>query len=52
MSWWRRLRQRARTEDQLDAELRDHVERQTADYVQAGLSPAEAVRMPVSESKL
>ena len=28
MSWWRRLLQRGRARAQLDAELRDHLERQ------------------------
>ena len=36
MSWWARLIRRRRVEAQLDAELRDHVERQVADYVRAG----------------
>ena len=44
MSWWRRLRLRDRADDELDAELRDHVERQVADYVRAGLSAREARR--------
>jgi putative ABC transport system permease protein len=39
-----RLRRRDPAEDELDAELRDHVERQVADYVRAGLSPREARR--------
>ncbi len=44
MSWWRRLRLRDRADDELDAELRDHVERQVADYVRAGMSAREARR--------
>ena len=44
MSWWRRLRNRERVENELDAELRDHVERQVADHVRAGLSAREARR--------
>ena len=44
MSWWRRLRNRERVESELDAELRDHVERQVADHVRAGLSEREARR--------
>jgi predicted permease len=39
-----RLLRRRRLEAQLDAELRDHLERQTADYVRAGLGEAEARR--------
>ena len=44
MSWRRRRRHPDPTEDELDAELRDHVERQVADHVRAGLSPREARR--------
>ena len=44
MSWWRRLRDRGRTEDELDRELRDHVERQVADHLRAGLPEDEARR--------
>ena len=36
MRWLSRLLRRNRVEKQLDAELRDHVERQVADYVAAG----------------
>lgn len=44
MSWWQRLRNPDRAEKELDAELHDHVERQAADHVRAGLSPREARR--------
>ena len=47
MSWrqaLQRLRRRDRAEDELDAELRDHVERQVADYVRAGMPAREARR--------
>jgi putative ABC transport system permease protein len=44
MTWWRRLVRRRKLEAQLDAELKDHVERQVADYVQAGISEPEARR--------
>ena len=44
MSWWRRLRSGNRLEGELDAELRDHVERQVADHVRAGMSAREARR--------
>ncbi len=44
MRWWGRLLRRHRVETQLDAELRDHVERQVTDFVAAGLSEAEARR--------
>ena len=44
MSWWRRPRLRDRADDELDAELRDHVERQVADYVRAGMPAREARR--------
>ena len=44
MSWWQRLRNPDRAEKELDAELHDHVERQVADHVRAGLSAREARR--------
>ena len=44
MSWWRRQRHRDRAEAELDAEMRDHLERQVADHVRTGLSPREARR--------
>ncbi len=44
MRWYQRLFQRARTEGQLDAELRFHLERQIADYVASGIAPEEARR--------
>ncbi len=44
MSWWGRLIRRRRVEAQLDDELRDHVERQVADYVRAGMTEPEARR--------
>ena len=45
MTWWQRLRHRDRLEGELDRELRDHVERQVADHVRAGMSPREARRL-------
>jgi predicted permease len=44
MRWYRRLFRRARTERQLDTELRFHVDQQFADYVAAGMRPEEARR--------
>ena len=47
MSWrlpLPRLRRRDRAEAELDAELRDHVERQAADHVRAGMPDREARR--------
>jgi predicted permease len=44
VTWWGRLPGRRRLEAQLDAELRDHVERLVADYVRAGMSEPEARR--------
>ena len=44
MNWWRRLRQPDELERHLDAELRDHVDRQVADYVAAGMSGDDARR--------
>ena len=44
MTWWQRLRNRDRLEYELDAELRDHLERLAADYVAAGMAPDAARR--------
>jgi putative ABC transport system permease protein len=44
MRCYQRLFRRARTERQLDAELRFHLEQQIADYVAAGVSTEEARR--------
>ena len=44
MSWWTRMANRDRSEHELHAELRDHVERQVADHIRAGLSAREARR--------
>lgn len=44
MNWLRRLLQKKQVEQQLDAELRDHFERQVADNIRAGMSEAEARR--------
>jgi predicted permease len=44
MRWYRRLFGRARTERQLDAELRFHLDRQIEDYIATGMAPEEARR--------
>jgi putative ABC transport system permease protein len=44
VSWLGRLFRRGHAEARLDAELRDHVERQVADLVRAGVSEREARR--------
>jgi predicted permease len=44
MRWYRRLFRRARTERQLDAELRFHLDQQIAYYVATGMTPEEARR--------
>lgn len=44
MRWYQRLFRRVRTERQLDAELRFHLEQQIADYVAADMGPEEARR--------
>jgi predicted permease len=44
MRWYRRFFRRGLTERQLDAELRFHLDQQTADYVAAGMTPEEARR--------
>jgi predicted permease len=44
MKWWRRILDRRGPERLLDAELRDHLDRLTADYVRSGFGEAEARR--------
>jgi putative ABC transport system permease protein len=44
MRWYQRLFRRARTERQLDAELRFHLEQQIADCIAAGMTPEDARR--------
>jgi predicted permease len=44
VNWWQRLRRRDDLEWQLDRELRDHLERQVASYVAAGVPPEQARR--------
>ena len=44
MNWLTRLFRKEQTEKHLDAELRDHLDRQIADYVAEGISPEEARR--------
>jgi putative ABC transport system permease protein len=42
MSWWQRLRRRWRLEQELDAELRFHLDRLVADYMADGCSERDA----------
>src|SRR5580698_2593668 len=44
MHWLHRLFLKDQTEKHLDAELRDHLERQISDYIAAGMTPGEARR--------
>jgi putative ABC transport system permease protein len=44
VNWFGRWLRRNRLESQLDAELRDHIERQVADYIREGASEADARR--------
>jgi putative ABC transport system permease protein len=44
MSWWQRVLRRRALERELDAELRDHIEREVADGVRAGQSGADVRR--------
>jgi putative ABC transport system permease protein len=44
MIWWRRLLRRRAFERELDAELRDHIEREVADGIRAGQSEADVRR--------
>jgi hypothetical protein len=44
VTWWRRLIGRGALEADLDRELRDHLERQVADFMRDGVSESEARR--------
>jgi putative ABC transport system permease protein len=44
VNWWRRLRRQDDLDRRLDAELRDHMDRQVADYIAAGMSRDDARR--------
>jgi hypothetical protein len=44
VNWWRRLRRQGELDLHLDAELRDHLDRQVADYIAAGMSGHDARR--------
>jgi len=44
MTWWNRLRRRGQLEEQLDKELRFHLEECAADLVARGIPPGEARR--------
>ena len=49
MTIWRRLTGRGRLERELDAELRDHIERRAADLASSGLPEPEARRRAMAE---
>ena len=49
MNWSRRLLHRRRLDEQLDRELRFHLEQHTADLISRGHSPAEARRLALLE---
>ena len=44
MTWWNRLRRRTQMEEQLEKELRFHLEQHAADLMARGLDPQEARR--------
>jgi hypothetical protein len=44
MSWWRRLWLRKKMEEELEKELRFHLDQHTADLIAQGLDPEEARR--------
>jgi predicted permease len=49
MHWFRRLFQKEKSEKQLDAELRFHLEQQAAQYIAAGMTPEQARRRALLE---
>ena len=44
MNWWQRLWRKERMEEQLEKELRFHLEQHTADQMARGVNPEEARR--------
>ncbi len=44
MTWWQRLWRRKQMDEQLDKELRFHIDQQTADLIASGIAPDEARR--------
>ncbi|HVF43865.1 MAG TPA: permease prefix domain 1-containing protein, partial [Pyrinomonadaceae bacterium] len=44
MSWWHRLFNRRKQDEELEKELRFHLEQHTSDLVAEGYSPEEAAR--------
>jgi putative ABC transport system permease protein len=44
VNWWQRLRKKDQLENELDVELRSHLERQVADNIRAGVPEDEARR--------
>lgn len=50
MTWWQRLTRRDTLDRELDLELRDHLDRLTADYVRAGMPERDARRRAVLEA--
>ena len=44
MNWWQRLWRREQMDEQLDKELRFHIDQQTADLIASGIAPEEARR--------
>ena len=44
MNWWRRLLRRNEMEEQLERELRFHLDQHTSDLIARGLSPEQARR--------
>ncbi len=44
MTWWQRLLRRKTVEQEMQAELRDHLERQVADNIRFGMADSEARR--------
>jgi len=44
MTWWHRLRRRKQMDEQLDKELRFHLDRHAADLIARGRPPEQATR--------
>ena len=44
MNWWQRILRRAKMEEQLEKEMRFHLEQHAKELIASGVSPAEAQR--------
>jgi hypothetical protein len=46
MSWWKSLFPKRASDEQMNSELRFHIDELTEEYIATGMSPEEAHRTP------